>query len=289
MTLTLEEAPAISTHEDLLAAEPVEHSVEPISSLLNHTTLVKMMVMRDFKGRYRGSLLGALWPLIHPVGHLLLYTFVFCIVLKVRFGADASTSNFSLYLMSGLLAWGAISESIARSTTCILEVPNLVKRVVFPLEVIPIVVALSSVTTQVGGMLILIACAIVYQGAIHASLLFIPAIAFSQILFTTGICWLLGSLGVYVRDIRHLVTLGLSVWMYMTPIVYPASALPENLKFLVWINPVAGIVTDYRRVILENKSPDFTMYAFYTAIAVVFFFSGYYFFMKTKRSFADVM
>lgn len=289
MTVALEEAPAISREEISFEAEPVKDSVEPISSLWNHRTLVRMMVSRDFKGRYRGSLLGALWPLIHPVGHLLLYTFVFCVILKVRFGTDASTSNFALYLMSGLLAWGAISESIARSTTCILEVPNLVKRVVFPLEVLPIVVALSSAATQVGGMLILIACAIVYQGAVHQSLLFIPVIAFSQLLFTTGLCWLLASLGVYIRDMRHLITLGLSAWMYMTPIVYPASALPENLKFLIWINPVAGIVTDYRRVILEGRAPDFAMYTFYTAIAVAFFFSGYYFFVKTKRSFADVM
>lgn len=291
MTATLEQAPVISPEEDLFSTEPVRISAEPITSLLNHhkRSLVKMMVSRDFKGRYRGSLLGALWPFIHPVGHLLLYTFVFCVVLKVRFGADGSTGNFALYLMSGLLPWGAISESIARSTTCILEQPNLVKRVVFPLEVIPIVVTLSSAATQIGGMLILMACAMFYQGGVHQSLLFLPVIAFSQLLFTTGLCWLLASLGVYVRDMRHLISLGLSVWMYMTPIVYPASALPEKLKFLVWINPVAGIVTDYRRVILEGNPPDFAMYAFYTTISVLFFFSGYYFFMKTKRSFADVM
>lgn len=248
-----------------------------------------MMVSRDFKGRYRGSLLGALWPLIHPVGHLLLYTFVFCIVLKVRFGTDGSTSNFALYLMSGLLAWGAISESFARATTCILEVPNLVKRVVFPLEVVPIVVAVSSAATQVGGMLILMACAIIYQGALHASLLYVPLIAASQLIFTIGLSWLLASVGVYVRDMRHFITLALSAWMYMTPIVYPASALPDKLKFLTWINPVAGIVTDYRRVILEGQPPDFTHFALYTSVGVVLLFAGYYFFMKTKKTFADVM
>ncbi len=289
MTLTLEQAPVSDLGEEIVAAAPVRASVPPITSLLAHQTLLKMMVSRDFKGRYRGSLLGALWPLIQPVGHLLLYTFVFCVVLKVRFGADTSTSNFALYLMSGLLAWGAISESFARATTCILEVPNLVKRVVFPLEVIPIVVALSAAATQIGGMLILILCAVVYQGGVHQSLLFVPLIALPQMLFTVGLSWILASLGVYVRDMRHLITLALSAWMYMTPIVYPASALPENLKFLCFLNPVAGFVTDYRRAILEGQLPDFMQYGFYSAASLAIFFFGYYFFMKTKRSFADVM
>ncbi len=289
MTLTLEQAPDVVLEENLVGDPPEQPSVPPITSLLAHRTLLKIMVARDFHGRYRGSLLGTLWPLIQPVGHLLIYTFVFCVVLKVRFGTDTSTSNFALYLMSGLLAWGAISESLARSTTCILEVPNLVKRVVFPLEVIPIVVAVAAAATQVGGMLILVLCAAVYQGALHQSLLFLPLIALSQILFTVGLSWIFASLGVYVRDMRHLIALALSVWMYMTPIVYPASALPENLKFLLWINPVAGFVTDYRHVILEGKLPDLMQYGFYTSVSLVVFFCGYYFFMKTKRSFSDVM
>lgn len=289
MTTTLEQAPAIVLSSNSEPAVPAREAVPPITSLLNHQTLLKLMVSRDFKGRYRGSLLGALWPLIQPVGHLLLYTFVFCVVLKVRFGPDSSTSNFALYLMSGLLAWGAISESLARATTCILELPNLVKRVVFPLEVIPIVVAVSSAATQVGGMIILILFAIVYQGGVQPSLLFVPIIAVPQMLFTIGLSWILASLGVYVRDMRHLITLALSAWMYMTPIVYPASALPANLKFLCWLNPVAGFVTDYRRVILEGQSPDFLQYGVYSIASLAIFFFGYYFFMKTKRSFIDVM
>ncbi|MBA3992443.1 MAG: ABC transporter permease [Cyanobacteria bacterium DS2.3.42] len=289
MTLAVEQAPAVQLEETVVAENPVDEAVPPITSLLSHLTLMRLMISRDFKGRYRGSLLGALWPVIQPVGHLMLYTFVFCVVLKVKFGADASTSNFGLYLMSGLLAWGAISESFSRATTCILEMPNLVKRVVFPLEVIPIVVALSSAATQVGGLLILVLCAVVYQGGVHQSLLFLPLIALPQLLFTVGVSWILASLGVFVRDMRHLITLALSVWMYMTPIVYPASALPANLKFLTWINPVAGIVSDYRRVILEGRLPEFGQYAFYSAVSLFLFFFGYYFFMKTKRSFADVM
>ncbi len=289
MTAGLQTPPSPTAEEPILTTRNEVVEVPPVTALLGYRTMIKLMVKRDFQSRYRGSLLGALWPLIHPIGHLLLYTFVFCVVLKVRFGQDGSTGNFALYLMSGLLAWGAISESLARSTTCVLEVPNYVKRVVFPLEIIPLVVAISALATQLGGMLILSLCAGVYQQALHASLLYIPMIMFSQVLFMVGLSWILASLGVYVRDIRHLMSLALSAWMYMTPIVYPASALPENLRFLVWINPVAGMVGDYRRVMLEGKAPDFGIFAVYTAVSIALFFAGYYFFMKTKRSFADVM
>lgn len=247
------------------------------------------MVWRDFSTRYRGSLLGALWPFIHPIGHLLLYTFVFCVVLKVRFGTDASTSNFALYLMSGLLAWGAMSEAFARSTTCILEVPNLVKRVVFPVEAIPVVVAISAVMTQIVGTTMLLICAAIYQRAIHESLLFLPFIMASQLIFTIGFSWLLAAVGVYVRDLRHIMSLVLSAWMYTTPIVYPASALPPKLHFLLWINPVAGIVSDYRRIVLEGLAPNWPVFACYTVVGLILFFSGYYFFMSAKRTFADVM
>lgn len=289
MTAGLQTPPSPTAEEPVLTTRNEVVEVPPLTSLFGFRTLIKLMVKRDFQSRYRGSLLGALWPLIHPVGHLLLYTFVFCVVLKVRFGQDGSTGNFALYLMSGLLAWGAISESLARSTTCVLEVPNYVKRVVFPVEIIPLVVAISALTTQLGGMLILSLCAGVYQQSLHASLLYIPMIMLPQIMFMVGLSWILASLGVYVRDIRHLMSLALSAWMYMTPIVYPASALPENLRFLIWINPVAGMVGDYRRVMLEGKAPDFGIFAVYSAVSIVLFFAGYYFFMKTKRSFADVM
>jgi lipopolysaccharide transport system permease protein len=110
-----------------------------------------------------------------------------------------------------------------------------------------------------------------------------------QLLFTIGFSWILASLGVYVRDMRHLITLALSAWMYLTPIVYPASALPQNLQFLSFVNPVAGIITDYRRVLLEGHAPDPLHFSVYSSISLVTFVLGYYFFMKTKRSFADVM
>ncbi len=251
--------------------------------------LLAIFVRRDFLGRYRGSLLGALWPLINPIGHLLLYTFVFSVILKVRFSADASTTNFALYLMAGLLPWSALAEAVSRSTTCILESPNLVKKVVFPLEVLPVVPVVSSLMTAGISIVLLTVWATIYAGEVHWTLILLPLVLGTQGMLMGGLCWLLASLGVYIRDIKHMISLALSVWMYTTPIVYPASAMPENLSFLLWLNPMAGMITDYRRIIIEGLQPNWMNLALYLALAVVLFFGGNYFFMKTKRTFADVI
>jgi len=251
--------------------------------------LLGLMVKRDCLGRYKGSLLGLLWPLINPFGHLLLYTFLFSVVLKVKFGTSGSTSNFALYLMAGLLPWGAFAEALARSSTVILEHPNLVKRVVFPLQILPLVTVLSALVTEAIAFVILLVGALIYNHGLHVSLVYLPLIITSQVLLTAGISWFVASLSVYVRDIRHLMALGLSAWMYGTPIVYPATALPEQIQFILWLNPMAGIVMDYRRVVLEGLAPDWQHYGVYTAMAIIVCIIGFNFFEATKKSFADVM
>lgn len=252
--------------------------------------LISQFVKRDFEGRYKGSLLGRLWPLINPLGHMILYTFLFGIILKVRFSTNASPSDFALYLMSGFLPWAAMSESLASSTTKILEFPNLVKKVVFPVEILPLVQSISSFIngTIAIGLLIVVA-AVMQQHVPYATAWYVPLIMVPHFLFTAGLSWLLASLGVFVRDLRHFMSLGLSAWMYATPILYPVDRMPENLQFLLWANPMAGIINDYRRVILQNQAPDFAWFGLYSAIAVVVFFVGFSFFKKTQTSFADVM
>ncbi|MBS1999769.1 MAG: ABC transporter permease [Cyanobacteria bacterium SZAS LIN-2] len=262
---------------------------EGLLSIWDHRGLIGIMAKRDSLGKYKGSLLGVLWPMINPVGHLILYTFLFCIILKVKLGGDGSTSNFALYLMAGLLPWGAFSEAVSRSSVCILEHPNYVKRVVFPLQVLPVITVLSTLVTEAMAFVILIAGVALFTHQIHATLLYLPLVCLSQLLLTTGLCWFLASLGVYIRDIRHMMALMLAAWMYATPIVYPATSLPANFQFLLWLNPMAGIVLDYRRVVLEGVAPNWQHYGTYTAVALVAFFLGFKFFEKTKKSFADVM
>ncbi len=270
-------------------AQPPQFTATGVKELWLQRNLLNLMVKRDCIGRYKGSVLGLLWPLINPFGHLLLYTFLFSVVLKVKFGTSGSTSNFALYLMAGLLPWGAFAEALARSSTVILEHPNLVKRVVFPLQILPLVTVLSALVTEAIAFIILLAGVLIYNHGLPSSLVFLPLIITSQILLTSGISWFVASLSVYIRDIRHLMALGLSAWMYGTPIVYPATALPEQIQFILWLNPMAGIVMDYRRVVLEGLAPDWQHYGVYTAVALVVCIIGFKFFEGTKKSFADVM
>lgn len=251
--------------------------------------LVALMVQRDFQGRYKGSLLGALWPLLNPLGHMVLYTFLFSVVLQVRFGKGGGTGDFALYLMSGFLPWTAMAEAIASSTTKVLELPNLVKRCVFPLETLPLIVAISSFLTGFIAIMLLIVFAGVRQQGFHWTIAFVPLIFIPHFLFTCGLSWFFGSLGVFVRDCRHFIALALSAWMYMTPILYPPERMPEHLKFLLYINPMAGIITDYRHVILEGKLPNWEWFAIYSVLSVVVCYLGFAFFYRTKHSFADIV
>lgn len=291
MTLDLQERP----HVPLPTAEAAETPYIPASnrkgmlSLWTMRHLVMLMVRRDLLGRYKGSIMGVFWTVINPIGHLLLYTFVFSVVLKVRFNGDASTSNFAMYLMAALLPWGALSESLTRATSAVTEQPNLVKKVVFPVEILPLAVAVSSMASQMIGLAVLVVVACILLGHVPASLIFLPLVMLSQFMFIGGLSWLLSSLGVYLQDLRHMMSLALSIWMYATPVVYPASAFPPKLQFLNWVNPMAGIVTDYRRILLEGLPPDWTMFAVYTTVAFACWSVGYFFFCKTKRSFADVV
>ena len=182
-----------------------------------------------------------------------------------------------------------MSEAVASSTTKILEMPNLVKRIVFPLEILPLVTAISSFASGMIGIALLCVVASVFQLKAHPTMLLVPLILFSHFIFTLGLSWLLASLGVFIRDSRHMVALVLSAWMYATPIVYPASMVPENLKWILAINPVAGMIIDYRKLILAGELPDPVNYAIYTSVSVIILVVGFYFFYKTKKSFADVM
>ncbi len=286
MSSTLQDSPD-SAIQITPSGPPAEK--KGFSSLWANRRLLGLMVRRDCVGKYKGSLLGMLWPLINPLGHLILYTFLFSLVLKVKLGGNGSMSNFALYLMAGLLPWGAFAEAIARSTTIILENPNLVKRVVFPLQILPPIAVTSALVTELMAFVILLAGVLLFQHYLPLTIIYLPLIIVSQILLTAGLAWFVASLSVYIRDISHVMALFLSAWMYATPIVYPATALPKKLEFMLWINPMAGIVLDYRRVLLEGLPPDWPHYLSYTAVALVVFVLGFKFFQGTQKSFADVM
>jgi lipopolysaccharide transport system permease protein len=259
--------------------------------IIAHRQVLSLLVSRDISSRHKGSLLGRLWPLIHPLGQLIIYTFVFSIILKVRFAGHADTGSFAIYFMAGLIPWTIFSESVSRSSTVILENPNLVTKVVFPTEVLPLVNVFSSFCTQFLATIVLFLCTVIYLPAhtLHPTVLLVPFLALPLLGLTAGVSLFLASLGVYVRDTKHVVSLALQAGMYATPILYPASAVPAAYSWVLQANPLAGIVTDFRKVLLDGQVPHLHDVAAYSLVSLVICLSGLYFFLKTKRSFADVM
>ncbi len=261
----------------------------PFARLRRYTSLLAMLAGRDLAVRYRGAFLGGLWALLQPLAMLALYTFVFSIVLRVKMGSDASPHTFALYLMAGLLPWLAISEGLGRSVTAVLDNANLVKKVVFPLEVLPAVPVASALVAQgIGTALLLIAIPALGR-PLHATILLVPLLLIPQLLLTLGLAWLVASLGVFVRDLGQFMSLALTTWMFLTPIFYAADAVPAEFRVIFNFNPLVPLVDAFRRVLLEGALPEPASFGLLTAVGAVIFALGLAWYRRCKRLFADVL
>lgn len=218
-----------------------------------------------------------------------IFTIIFAGIFKAKFGLSSSQWDYALYLFCGLLPWNAFQESVQLSSNTIVSHANLVKRVVFPLETLPVSLSLAAVVNQLFGTLVLVAATGVLRHEVHPTLLFLPLILIPQLIATLGAVWLVASLGVFVRDIVQGVGLLLMAWMYLTPIIYPESIVPENYRLLINLNPFTPLVRNYRRILLDGLAPDWPGLAFFLAFAVILFFFGYWWFARTRRNFADVI
>jgi lipopolysaccharide transport system permease protein len=262
---------------------------EPLQGLYRCRKLIQLMVKRDLLGRYKGSFAGALWTVVHPLALLFIYWFVFSVILRVRIAPASRPIDFVFYILAGLLPWMAFSEALIRSNTCILENPNLVKKVVFPLEVLPVNTTLSSGINSLVGILLLILLLLGSRGSVPWTVILLPVILLPQLLLTVGFGWFLAGLGVFVRDTNHIIGLVLTVWMFLCPIVYPESMVPKALLPWFRINPFLPVVTGYRNVLLKGTPPDAYPWLYLLGISLLVFFLGYFWFIRTKKAFADVV
>ncbi len=272
-----------------MAISFLSRSTSSLPRLAQHRHLIRVMVGRDLALRYRGSIFGIFWSLLNPLAMLALYTFVFSVILKVKFGVNGGTSAFALYLFCGMLPWLAFSEGVSRSTSVIIENTNLVKKVVFPLEILPLNVVLAAVVTQGIGTLVLLAAVLIKGVPISWTWLLAPLLLIPQLCWTLGIGWLLASMGVFVRDVGQFIGLALTAWMFMTPIMYPETMIPAKYQALMNLNPLAVIIHGYRKFILEGQLPSWRPILFTTVLGALVFLLGYAWFLKTKKGFADVL
>lgn len=244
-------------------------------------------------GRYRGSFLGLLWSFINPVLMLSIYTFVFSVVFKVRLDQENGIYDdkfaFALLLFAGLIIFNLFSECLSRAPGLILANVNYVKKIIFPLEILPWVTLGSALFHAGISFLVLLVFLLVIGHPIHWTLLFLPIIVFPLLLLIMGLSWLLASVGVFVRDIGQFIGLILTMLMFMSPIFYPASALPESVRDYLFLNPLTFIIEQTRGVVLYGQLPDWIGLAIYYVVAVLIAWTGLLWFEKTRKGFADVL
>jgi lipopolysaccharide transport system permease protein len=249
------------------------------------------MVRREVIGRYNGSIVGLGWSFLNPMFMLALYTFVFSVVFKARWGVDGdeSKTGFAIILYVGLICHLMFSEVVLRAPTLIQINVNYVKKVVFPLEILPVVAMGSALFHGLVSLLVLLLMFVLVNGFIYWTALLAPLVIFPLVLVTLGVSWFLASMGIYLRDVGHTVGIITTAMMFFSPVFYPLSFLPEKYRIFLMMNPLTFIIEQARKVLIFGQMPDWTGLAIYTVISCLVAWAGYWWFQKTRQGFADVL
>jgi lipopolysaccharide transport system permease protein len=261
----------------------------PPRSLWRNRALIRSMVRRDILARYRGSFGGALWTVLNPLLMMSTYFFVFGVVFGAKFAGDTSRSGYVLYFLAGMLPWLAFAEAVGRSPYVIVDYRNLVKKLVFPLDTLPVNLVISGAVTEIVGLIIFLAGLLLARHAIPWTVIWLPALLIPQLLFTAGLCWFLSALGVFVRDLGQIVGFVLTLWLYLTPIFYPETAVPAVAAAFLSFNPMWALVRGYRAIFLENRGPDPVSLTALWIGSMLLAVAGYAWFHRLRRSFADTI
>ena len=260
------------------------------TSLWSNRGLIKALVAREVVGRYRGSVLGVLWSLFHPLLMLAVYSFVFSVVFKARWqGGSDSKVEFALVLFAGLIVFNLFAECINRAPGLILGNVNYVKKVVFPLEVLPWVSMGAACFHALVSLGVWFVFRLVFLGPPPLTVLWLPVLALPILLVTIGLSWLLASVSVYLRDVGQITSVVTSVLMFLSPIFYPVSALPPRFQAVMHLNPLTPAIESVRDALMWGRSPDLVQLALYLVASAFIAWGGFAWFQKTRRGFADVV
>ncbi|MDB5892444.1 MAG: Transport permease protein [Polaromonas sp.] len=253
-----------------------------------HQYLIKQLARRDVLARYKGSVLGLGWGLLFPLLILMAYTFVFRTVFKARWpGGGDSTSEFALQVFAGLVVFNLFSDLLNRAPRLILEQPNLVKRVVFPLEILPWVALCSGLFHASLGLIILLLAVMIVGPGLTPWALTAPLVFMAALPTLLGLAWLLSALGVFIRDISHAMGPAVTMLMFMSPVLYPAEALPSHMRGWLWLNPLTLPIENLRNVLLKNQPPHWEGLLVYTLVGLVFAYLAFRFFNRLRPAFSD--
>ena len=261
-----------------------------IISLWRYRELIVALSQREVVGRYRGSALGIFWSLVHPMLMLAVYTFVFSVVFEAKWGTGSdSKAEFALVLFAGLIVFNFFAECVNRAPGLILSNVNYVKKVVFPLEVLVWVALGSALFHSCMNLLVWLLFYVVLFGIPQPSIFLLPFAFLPLMLLTSGISWFFASLGVFLRDTSQITTILTTILMFLSPIFYPISALPPNLRPILLLNPLAPALEQIRGVLIWNKVPDLQEWGIYLFSTLLVAWLGFAWFQRTRRGFADVI
>lgn len=252
--------------------------------------LIFSLASREVATRYRGTFGGLLWALVQPIMMLAIYTFVFSVIFKSRWEhSNSSDAEYALILFIGLFVFQVFSECINRAPGLIVGNVNYVKKVLFPLEVLPIVVLYSSLFQLAVSFIVWLVAYTYFIGFPSATGVYFPFVLVPLLFISLGFSWLLASLGVYVRDISQIINILTTVLFFMSPIFYPISAVPDRFHIYYKLNPVTYAVETSRDVLFFGRVPSFSTWAVWLCISIFVAWIGYFWFQKTRKGFADVL
>jgi lipopolysaccharide transport system permease protein len=257
-----------------------------------HHSLIKQLTRREFEQKYKGSMFGVVWSFITPLLMLAVYTFIFSVVFNARWGIEQSDNKFefAMIIFSGLIMYNIFNETVSKSTTIILSNVNYVKKVIFPLDILPLSTLLSALINAILNILVLIIGIMIFVPEWNALGILISLIYFIPISFISlGFAYVVASVGVYIRDLTYTIGVLLNILFYVTPIFYPISLVPEFMHPIMHLNPLTYLVEGFRAAVFSSEMPNLFHFSLFTLGGYLFMMLSVLLFRKLKRGFADVI
>jgi lipopolysaccharide transport system permease protein len=280
----------VSTSINPHAAQPTS-LVALTKSLWRNRHLIVQMTRREVAGRYKGSAMGLAWSFFNPVFMLTVYTFVFSVIFKSRWGVggEESKTQFAVVLFVGMIVHGLFAEVLNRAPSLILSNVNYVKKVIFPIEILPVIAMGAALFHSLISVGVLLAAFLLFNGYLHWTVIFTPLVLLPLVILTTGLAWMLTSLGVFLRDVGQTIGIITTVMMFLSPVFYPVTSLPEPFRPWLMANPLTFIIEQVREVLIWGHLPNWMGLGLYTLAATGTAWAGYAWFQKTRKGFADVL
>lgn len=263
---------------------------EMFASLWRNRQLVSRMAVRDVIGRYRGSVMGLAWSFFNPLLMLAVYTFVFSVIFSSRWeGVGESRTAFAMMLFVGMIVHGLFAECVNRAPTLILANANYVKKVIFPLEILPWMAFASALFHAAISVGVLLMAQLIFVQAMPWTVVLFPLVLLPLTLVTLGLTWLVASLGVYIRDVGQVTSVFTTILLFLSGIFYPVSALPKDYQAWIRFNPLTYFIEESRNTLILGVAPDFPRLALHTAVGLLVAWLGFAWFQRSRRGFADVV